>query len=90
MNSLTTVLGILRQARDLVSTGQHLGIIEAISSLQDDASGPIRDLAYYALLETVAMGKGSACLSMLASPNGQEITVELFDATIKRIASKLH
>ncbi len=47
MENRITVLGVLRKARDLVSTREHPGIIEAISSLKSEASGPTRDLAYY-------------------------------------------
>jgi hypothetical protein len=90
MTSSTTVLGLLRKARDLVSTGRQAGIIEAISSLQAEASGPLRDLAYFALLDTASLRAGNASLSALASSAQPDDAIELFDATIKRIASKLH
>jgi hypothetical protein len=90
MEHRTTVLGLLRKARDLVSTRQHPGIIEAISSLKGEASGRTRDLAYYALLETMMMSKGEASISVLCETDAQGDAVELFDATIRRIASTLH
>jgi hypothetical protein len=90
MESRTTVLGLLRKARDLVSTGRQAGIIEAISSLQHEASGPTRDLAYYALLDTVTLRECDASIAVLSRPERQEIAVELLDATIRRIASTLH
>jgi hypothetical protein len=90
MSDGTTVLGLLKKARDLVSTGRHPGIIEAIASLEGEASGPVRDLAYHALLDTVAMGRGQASLAALAAPGRQENMIELFDATIRRITSALH
>jgi hypothetical protein len=90
MRNGTTVLGLLKKARDLVSAGRHPGIIEAIASLQGEASGPTRDLAYYALLDTLMMGQGQASLAVLATPGRQENMIELFDATIRRITSTLH
>jgi hypothetical protein len=90
MESRTTVLGLLKKARDLVSTGQHAGIIEAISSLHGEASGPTRDLAYYALLDTATLRERDASIAVLSRPDRQDITVELLDATIRRISSKLH
>ena len=90
MESLTTVLGLLRRARDLVSARQHTDIIDAISSLKDEASGPTRDLAYYALLDTMMMSKGEASISVLSAPDAQDTVIELFDATIRRITSTLH
>jgi hypothetical protein len=90
MTSSTTVLGLLRKARDLVSTGQQAGIIDAISSLQAEASGPLRDLAYYALLDTAILRTGDASLAVLSAPGHPDDAVCLFDATIKRIVSTLH
>ena len=90
MENRTTVLGLLRRARELVSARQHTDIIDAISSLKSEASGPMRDLAYYALLETMMMTKGEASNSILSSPDAQDTAIELFDATIRRITSTLH
>lgn len=90
MESPTTVLGLLRRARDLVSARQHTDIIDAISSLKGEASGPMRDLAYYALLDTMMMSKGEASISVLSTPDAQDTAIELFDATIRRITSTLH
>lgn len=90
MENRTTVLGLLRRARDLVSARQHTDIIDAISSLKGEASGPTRDLAYYALLETAMMAKGEASISVLSAPDAADTAIELFDATIRRITSTLH
>lgn len=90
MANPTTVLGLLRRARDLVSARKHTDIIDAISSLKGEASGPTRDLAYYALLETMMMAKGEASISVLSAPDAGDTAVELFDATIRRITSTLH
>jgi hypothetical protein len=84
----TTVLGVLKKACDLVGSGQSLGIIEAISSLRDQASGRTRDLAYYAVLETAMVSRGDASLAMLADQ--KEPAMELLQATIRRIMSALH
>ena len=86
----TTVLGLLRKACDLIGSGQSLGIIEAISSLRDQASGRTRDLAYYAVLETAMVSRGDASLAMLTSDDQKESAVELIEATIRRMMSALH
>jgi hypothetical protein len=90
MENRITVLGVLRKARDLVSTREHPGIIEAISSLKSEASGPTRDLAYYAILDTMMLTKGEASIAVLSGPDAQDSALELFDATIRRITSTLH
>ncbi len=90
MDSYTTVLGVLRKACDLVGNGQHLGIIEAISSLRDEASGRTRDLAYYAVLDTATIDRGDASLALLAGDDQTEPAAALLQATIRRIMSGLH
>jgi hypothetical protein len=90
MTTHTTLLGVLKKARDLISAGDCPGVIDAISSLRGETTGRLRDLAYYALLETVMMDKGVASISVLSSPESQDATVELFDTTIRRITSTLH
>ena len=90
MENRTTVLGLLRRARDLVSAKQHTDILDAISSLKGEASGPTRDRAYYALLETMMMSNGEASISVLSAPDAQDTSIELFDATIRRMTSTLH
>lgn len=86
----TTVLGVLRKACDLVGSGQSLGIIEAISSLREEASGRTRDLAYYAVLETAMVSRGDASLAMLADRGQTESAIELLQSTIRRLMSALH
>lgn len=86
----TTVLGVLRKACELVGSGQSLGIIEAISSLRDEASGRTRDLAYYAILETAMASRGDASLAMLADSGQTESAIELLQSTIRRLMSALH
>lgn len=85
----TTVLGVLRKACDLLGSGQSPGIIDAISSLRDQASGRTRDLAYHAVLETAMARSGDASLAVLAG-DGAEHAVELLQATIRRMMSTLH
>ncbi|MGO4523635.1 hypothetical protein AB4097_02090 [Microvirga sp. 2MCAF35] len=86
----TTVIGVLRKACDLVGSGESLGILEAISSLRDQTSGRTRDLAYYAVLETAMVSRGDASLAMLSADDRTESTIELLEATIRRIMSALH
>ena len=89
MDTQITVLHILKKARDLVGAGEHAGIIEAISALKNEAGGPKRDLAYYAVLETASEGRGETGMASLSSA-GRDAAMALLDATIRRIASKLH
>ncbi|WP_243373322.1 hypothetical protein [Microvirga solisilvae] len=84
-----TVLALLSKARDLVDAGEHTGIIEAISTLKHEASGPKRDLAYYAILETAGADKGEVGISALSMAS-RDAAMALLDATIKRMRSKLH
>jgi len=89
MDNQTTVLSLLKKARDLVDAGQYSGIIEAISALKAEASGPKRDLAYYAVLETASAGRGEVGMTALSAAS-RDATMALLDATIKRMTSKLH
>lgn len=89
MDTHVTVLSLLKRARALVDAGQHDGIIEAISALKDEASGPKRDLAYYAVLETASGERGEIGISVLSAVS-RDASMALLDATIKRITSKLH
>jgi hypothetical protein len=90
MNSGTTVLGVLRKARELVASGQSVGIISAIGSLRDHASGRVRDLAYFALLDTLLLSGAEASIARLAEPESRPRAIALFDDTIRRITSTLH
>jgi hypothetical protein len=89
MDNQITVLSLLKRARDLVDAGRYAGILEAISALKSEASGPKRDLAYYAVLETADKGKGETGISALSAAS-RDASLALLDATIKRITSKLH
>ncbi len=90
MSTRLTLLGLLRKARDRVSTGESDGILPAISGLRDEASGPTRDQAYYAILDTMGLGAGEASITLLAEPRSPEALVQVFDATIKRMTAALH
>ncbi|HZH12368.1 MAG TPA: hypothetical protein VEZ24_18605 [Microvirga sp.] len=89
MDTQISVLGLLKKARDLVDAGRYAGIIEVIGALKNEASGPRRDLAYYAVLETVSASKGEAGISALSAAS-RDASLALLDATIRRISSKLH
>jgi hypothetical protein len=82
-----TVLETLHKARSLVADGTCPGVFEAVRSLAGEASGLTRDCVYYALLDTVATG-GAASLAGLQRTNGAALA--LFDATIARLAARLH
>ena len=90
MDNRITVLGLLKKARERISTGASDGILPAISALRQEASGPTRDQAYYAILDTIGMREGDASITLLSRPEEPEALVAVLDATIKRITSALH
>jgi hypothetical protein len=90
METRISVLGVLKKARERISSGASDGILPAISALRDEASGPMRDQAYYAILDTIGMGQGQASITLLSRPDRPEALVALVDATIKRISASLH
>jgi hypothetical protein len=90
METRISVLGVLKKARERISTGASDGILPAISALREEASGPTRDQAYYAILDTIGLGQGDASITLLARPDSPEALVQVFDATIKRISAALH
>jgi hypothetical protein len=90
MNSGSTVLTVLRQARELLVSGQTPCIISAISSLKEQSSGRTRDLAYFAVMETMTIGGAETTISLLAQPENQANALRMIEATIKRMTSTLH
>ena len=90
MNSRSNVLAVLRQARELLVSGETPSIISAISSLKEQSSGRTRDLAYFAVMETMMLGGGESTISLLAQPENQADALRMIEATIKRMTSTLH
>ncbi|MFL5260362.1 MAG: hypothetical protein ACJ8AS_11460 [Hyphomicrobiales bacterium] len=90
MQAGATVLGVLRRARDLVQSGRSEGILAAISSLGEEASGPTRDLAYFAIMDTIELDGRAGSIEGLAAEGSRAGILRLFDATIQRITSALH
>jgi hypothetical protein len=90
MNSGSTVLTVLRQARELLVSGTTPSIISAISTLKEQSSGRTRDLAYFAIMETMMLGGAETTISLLAQPQNQANALKMIDATIKRVTSTLH
>jgi hypothetical protein len=90
MNSGSTVLTLLRQARELLVSGTTPCIISAISSLREQSSGRTRDLAYFAVMDTMMLGGAETTISLLAQPQDQAKALRMIDDTIKRITSTLH
>ena len=90
MHAGATVLTVLRQARDLLVTGEAPCIISAISSLKEQTSGRTRDLAYFAVMETMMLGGAETTISLLAQPQNQADALSMIDATIKRMTPTLH
>jgi hypothetical protein len=90
MNSGSTVLTVLRQARELLVSGKTPCIISAISSLKEQSSGRTRDLAYFAVMETMMLGGAETTISLLAQPGNQADALRTIEATIKRMTSARH
>ena len=90
MNSGSTVLTVLRQARELLVSGEPLCIISAISSLKGQTSSRTRDLAYFAVMETMMLEGAEITISLLAQPENQANALRMIEATIKRMTSTLH
>ena len=90
MNSGSTVLTVLRQARELLVSGETPCIISAISSLKGQSSSRTRDLAYFAVMETMMLGGVEPTISLLAQPENQANALRMIEATIKRMTSTLH
>jgi hypothetical protein len=90
MHSCATVIGVLRRARDILEHGECERILTAISSLREEASGRTRDLAYFALMDTIELEGGTGSIEALAAGGGRARLLRLFDATIERITATLH
>jgi N-acetylmuramic acid 6-phosphate (MurNAc-6-P) etherase len=90
MNSGSTVLSVLREARELLASGKTPCIISAISSLKEQSSGRTRDLAYFAVMETMMLDGAEATISLLAQPENQAHALRMVEATIKRLTSTVH
>jgi hypothetical protein len=90
MQSGATVLGVLRRARETLENGTYDGIVVAISSLRNEANGGTRDLAYFALMDTIELEGGTGSIEALATGESRARLLRLFDATIERITSALH
>src|SRR5689334_14948095 len=85
VNSGSTVLTILRQARELLVSGKTSCIISAISSLKEQSSGRTRDLAYFAIMETMMLGGAETTISLLAKRDDQANALRMIEATIMRM-----
>jgi N-acetylmuramic acid 6-phosphate (MurNAc-6-P) etherase len=90
MNSGSTVLSVLREARELLASGKTPCIISAISSLKEQSSGRTRDLAYFAVMETMMLDGAETTISLLAQPENQANALRMIEATIKRLTSTVH
>jgi hypothetical protein len=89
MNS-GSVLSALREARVLLLAGEALCIMSAIKALKEQSSGRTRDLAYFAVMETMMLSGAEATISSLAQPDNPTNALRMIEATIKRITSSLH
>jgi hypothetical protein len=88
METRWSVLAALRAGREEVRRGASEGALGAIRSLKSEVPAPVRDQAYYALMDTALGAGGQPSMALLAQP--REETLALFDAAIGRLAAKLH
>jgi hypothetical protein len=83
-----SVLAALRAGREQVRLGTSSGAIEALRSLRREVPAPVRDEAYYVLIDSAMRAGEQPSLSALARP--RDDTLALFDAAIGQLAAKLH
>jgi ethanolamine utilization microcompartment shell protein EutL len=88
MDEKWSVLAALKAAREQLWAGAGDGAISAMRALRREVPAPVRDQAYYALMDAATSTGGQPSIGMLAQP--REATLALFDAAIKQLTAKLH
>jgi hypothetical protein len=88
MQTRWSVLAALRAGREEVRRGGSDGAFGAIRSLKGEVPGPVRDQAYYALMDTAVQSGEQPSMAILA--RARDETLALFDAAIGHLAAKLH
>ena len=88
MDEKWSVLAALKAAREQLWAGAEDGAISAMRALRREVPAPVRDQAYYALMDAATSTGGQPSIGMLAQP--REATLALFDAAIKQLTAKLH
>ncbi|HEX8663776.1 MAG TPA: hypothetical protein VF744_07070 [Beijerinckiaceae bacterium] len=88
METRWSVLAALKAGREEVRRGASEGALGAIRALKSEVPAPVRDQAYYALLDTAMGAGGQPSMAILARP--REETLALFDAAIGQLAARLH
>jgi BMFP domain-containing protein YqiC len=88
METKWSVLAALRAGREEVRRGASDGALGAIRALRGEVPAPVRDQAYYALMDTALRTGGEPSMAILARPRDE--TLALFDATIVQLAARLH
>jgi hypothetical protein len=83
-----TVLRVLSVARQQVELGAGEGALAVIRSLRGEVPAPVRDLAYYSLMDAAAVGGERASMGLLTQH--REATLALIDAAIARLTAKLN
>jgi hypothetical protein len=83
-----TVLRVLRVARQQVELGASEGALGAIRSLCREVPAPMRDQAYFSLMDTATTGGARASMGLLTQH--REATLALIDAAIAQLTAKLN
>jgi len=83
-----SVLAALRAGREQERLGTSDGAIGAIRSLRGEVPAPVRDQAYYALMDTATRTGEPPSMATLAGQRDE--TLALFDVAIGQLAAKLH
>lgn len=88
METKWSVLAALRAGREQVRLGTSDGALGAIRSLRGEVPAPVRDQAYYALMDTATRTGEPPSMATLAGQRDE--TLALFDVAIGQLAAKLH
>ena len=88
METRWSVLAALRAGREEVRRGASDGALGAIRSLKGEVPAPVRDQAYYALMDTALRTGEQPSMAVLA--RSRDETLALFDAAIGQLAARLH
>jgi hypothetical protein len=89
MDGHWSVLAALKAGREQIRMGTSDCAMGAIRALRAEVPAPVRDAAYFSLMDTAMRAGDAATLGVLAT-HDRAATLAMFDATIGHLTSKLH